>query len=143
MSYGDGIELTELVGKKFSVEINQDKDIVRFNTDNGFYYLTFVGDCCTQAFLGSVDGSDVLDAAGVYSIEHLGYVRGDSDENDHDVMDEYGVKIKTTKGRCNLEARAVHNGYYGGWATLARKPLDQYSSEIDLSEHEFTPLKDF
>jgi hypothetical protein len=76
-----------------------------------------MGDCCAHCYIENVSDADALFDSEVLAVEDLECNLSPAEEasqNDYNVIDCWGHRIKTTKGICNIEMRVSHNGYYGG-----------------------------
>lgn len=138
------LEMSDLVGKKvLSATVNSEKDYVKLETDNGAYYLTWNGDCCSRCYIASASGTDALIDATILE------VRDDEwktiKDSDLEVINSMGTTIKTDRGYVTLETRLEHNGYYSGRIDVSKEgPVDQYNDlDEDRDEYGMKPLKDF
>ncbi len=122
--------ISSLVGRTvLKASINDDKDLVVLETDKGKLYLTWEGDCCAKCFLANASGIDSLEGATILEAENAEWKKLKDDEDNFEVVESMGTKLKTTKGHVTLESRVEHNGYYGGEIHVSDdEPMDQYSS---------------
>ncbi len=139
-----GIE--SLVGKKvIDAVINEDKNIIVLETNSGFLFLSWVGDCCAECYLAHINGAENL--IGGLILEANNSEWSDVSRNEeYEVIESMGTNIKTDKGYVTFESRVSHNGYYGGRINVSDMcPADQYSWQrvTDPSELELQSLKDF
>lgn len=89
-----------------------DGNSLYFVTDKGAFKGEPFGDCCARCYVQHVSGSEALSGA---TIQEIGAVGGAREEGTYgDVSDTWGHLITTNKGRCTIEMRVEHNGYYGG-----------------------------
>lgn len=139
------MEIQDLVGKKvLSAKINSTNDIVALDTDKGTLYLSWYGDCCAHCFLANVSGVDALIGSTILEAQNTDWTYVKRNEDDYDVTETMGTKLKTTKGYVDFESRVEHNGYYGGSLEVSEKgPNDQYGDFKDLKEEKFKKLEDF
>jgi hypothetical protein len=139
-----GIET--LIGREvLSAGINEDKDMVVLETDKGPLFLTWEGDCCSRCFLANVSGVDALVGAKILEAENAEWNKV-NDDDDYEVIESMGTKLKTTKGYVTLESRLEHNGYYSGSILVSDdEPMNQYHSpRYDNGPlPEMKPLADF
>lgn len=142
MSYKDELKKEVLVGKKvLSAKINAEKDMVVLETDSGTYYLSWDGECCSKCFIQHFNGADYLIGSTIASVEHSQWTTL-KDNDDFNVLESMGTKIKTDKGYVDIETRLSHNGYYSGEIKISTvAPLDTYNGARDIPE--LKPLQDF
>jgi hypothetical protein len=118
---------TDLVGKTIEqVSINDDKTQLTFSFANGeriHYYAD--GDCCSESWIEHIANHEALIGATVIKTEdvELGEI---SPPSRQECERQYGYKIFTTKGLCDIDMRNASNGYYGGSICRADwfKPTD-------------------
>lgn len=136
------LELKDLVGLKvLSGKITGNRQTVLLNTDKGNYILNWVGDCCANCFLANISGTDNLLDATITEAEDAEWVM--RDEQEYEVIESMGTKLKTTKGHVTFESRVVHNGYYSGRIHISKDlPVDQYHCLEELPD-DFVDLTDF
>lgn len=141
--------------KIIQVEINKAKDALRFDCADGSKFSMYVeADCCSSSWIENIDGVDrlmnaeIVEIDGVKMDEISEYYRGDSeyrredDHHEHDVLKFYSMKIKTTKGMCEIEYRNSSNGYYG--ASVSLMPTKESSAYDWKGDDDFHILaKDF
>lgn len=107
------MKMQDLVGKTvLSAHINSDKDLVVLETDSGTFYLSWVGECCSNCFLAHVNYSEGLVGQKIIKIEHTEWENKTNESCD--VVDSMGTTITTTAGVVSFETRLEHNGYYSG-----------------------------
>jgi hypothetical protein len=108
-----GIQMKELIGKTvYAVYKNEDGTILMFETDSGDLAFITEPDCCNSVWFEHLDNVSAFDGAQVLDVDH---VNGEEIyTNDWEVLENWFIKIKTTKGYCTIEVRNSHNGYYGG-----------------------------
>lgn len=115
-----------------SIEINADKDVIRFNTTDGKqFYASAVGDCCSTSWFEHVNGVDVLFGRKVNRVVE----REMPEESavDGETVRYYGWTLETDAGRCDFEMRNRSNGYYGGNVNVAEgRALNQYNDETEI-----------
>ena len=131
-----------LEGKKIkSAAINPSKDVVVLKTEEESIYLTWSGDCCAYCFLAHVEGASNLNDAQILSVEQLDWKQ--QSEEDYEVVETMGTKIKTSKGYVVLETRLEHNGYYSGTIEISNiAPIGNYSDYL-TTPTDLKPLEDF
>lgn len=102
-----------LVGKKIiGHSLDSDRRVLRFDIDHGDQVvLEAEGDCCSHAWIESIDAPDnllgVVQSAEEIDMPDLGGMPG------CDVVEYYGLKIVTDKGHVVIDYRNDSNGYYG------------------------------
>lgn len=112
-----------LKGKRIQSFILDDgREAITFQTDAGAVRLETDGDCCSQTWIESLDDPDALlgtvISAAQIEMPDLGNVPTPHHEY-ADVVEYYGLKITTERGRCVIDYRNDSNGYYGGWLNVA------------------------
>lgn len=114
-----------LLGKVIdSFELHKEGSFVRFNCAGGCVVEAHVeGDCCSEAWIETVDVPALGFPAKVLSIKDLELGEISADELAEDVkfpvelqewVSYYGVKISTDRGDMLIDFRNTSNGYYGG-----------------------------
>ncbi len=123
------IGMKSLVGKKvLNALTNDSKDAVLLETDDGNYFLRWSGDCCAQCFIAHVNGADLLIGHTILEIENTEWSDVRRNDDECDVLETMGTKIKTDKGYVDIETRVAHNGYYSGMVAVSKIGfIDQYS----------------
>ena len=117
MSYNSTDVQKALLNKTIlSISISDDRKEIAFLTDVGPVVIRAEGDCCSSSWFESIDDPDALLGL-VQEVEeipmpHLG------DQPGREVMEYYGLKIITEKGRSVIDYRNDSNGYYGGYLTV-------------------------
>lgn len=130
-----------LVSKRIeSVWIHPNQDaliIVVKNDDNTETQHVFrtEGDCCANAYFAGATGADALQG-GMVIDTHVEDV-GSKENGDYDTTDTCFYTIATLKGRCTLELRTEHNGYYCGWINYCE------NQTIDLVAEKAIRLRDY
>lgn len=107
----------KLEGKRVSrLEISVDQRYLRMSfTDGTSYALEAVGDCCSQTWFADVIGYEALLGGDILSVDEIDMPQPTDVRGRSDVDTNYGIKITTTAGYCDLVYRNASNGYYGGW----------------------------
>lgn len=123
------IGIKSLVGKKvLSALINDEKDAIILNTDDGNYFLKWQGDCCAQCYIAHFNGADLLVGATILEAENTQWSDISRNDDDLDVLETMGTKIKTDKGYVDIETRLSHNGFYSGMVNVSKEGfIDAYS----------------
>ncbi len=140
------LNIKDIIGRKIiSASINDEKDFVILETKSGPLYLTWTGDCCAHCYLANVSGSELLIGSTILEAENMEWKDVKRDEEECEVIESMGTKIKTSRGYVNFESRLKHNGYYGGQINISSStPLNQYGGERDNWNKEIlSSLKDF
>lgn len=80
------------------------------------------GDCCAVAWIEHVEGAADLLRGQITRVPDLYDDASDisektprDDRHCDEALDQYMYTFTTTAGRCDIELRCSHNGYYGGW----------------------------
>lgn len=109
--------MNELIDKTIhSIFISDDKQYLKFVTDDGDIVYYAYGDCCSQSWFNDICGFHSLISAKVLRVEEI-----DSSvlhETDSRCIQSYGYKFVTTGGFASIEFRNESNGYYGGYCHL-------------------------
>ena len=137
--------LNSLVGREITkAEINDEKDLVVLRTTAGDLFLKWNGDCCAHCYLANVSGSENLVGSKILELYDQEWITEVNDEENYNVEESMGTRIKTTKGYVELESRVEHNGYYGGSIDVTTdEPMDQYCSPTYDELPPLKPLEDF
>lgn len=93
-----------------STKVNPENDKILLETDQGNFFLSWVGDCCSHCFIANISGSENLVDAKILEVEHSEW-KDVSRNDDYEVLESMGTKIKTSKGYVTIETRLSHNGY--------------------------------
>jgi len=144
----ENLGVESLVGLKVeNAFINSSKDYVRLDTNQGSYFLTWVGNCCAHCFLAQVSGASNLIGATIISAENAKWssqIQLDPSRELSDVFQTMGTNIITNRGHVTLESRVEHNGYYSGNVIVSKVcPVDSYGCGRDVSEESMFLLEDF
>lgn len=118
-----------LIGRKvLAAFINDEKDAIKLETDKGDLFLRWEGDCCAHCYIAHINGSEFLIGHTILSAENTEWKDLTRNENEYDVLESMGTKIKTDKGYVDIETRVNHNGYYGGRVNVSDVGyIDAYS----------------
>jgi hypothetical protein len=106
-----------LLGKTVvAIYLAEDKMAIKFNLDNGESVIAKTdGDCCSHSWIEHLESPELILGSPVLAVEDVpmpDLPRGE--EDDYELLQSYGCKIKTAKGEMLLEYRNGSNGYYGG-----------------------------
>jgi hypothetical protein len=93
------------------IKIADDKEAIKFITDQGEIVAKCDADCCSHTWIESIELPCAFPAI-VNSIENL-RLKDDKENNDETIR-FYGCKILTNKGDIIIDYRNSSNGYYGG-----------------------------
>lgn len=122
-------DLDVLVGITIAeVNVSDGMNDIQFVTTNKqkFHFQCY-GECCANPYIETLE--NVKDLIG----QEITEVSADSkrlENNDYDVVDATFYTIKSLKGRCFIDFRVSHNGYYGGDLRLINQPYDnQFNKE--------------
>ena len=111
--------LEALKGKTITAyELEKSGDYIVFTMNDGsMVRLNAYGDCCSTTWIESLDAPDAL-LGTVKDVREIDMPdRGNIDGKRHKdvhIVQYYGIKITTNKGRCVIDYRNDSNGYYGG-----------------------------
>jgi len=92
-------------------------DYCKIETDKQSYYMDTEGDCCSNTYFAEVIGKP---EGGVLESENIDMPElpvGHPDKDD-ELVQCYGIEIKTTKGVVTIVYRNSSNGYYGGSSSI-------------------------
>lgn len=105
---------------------------VVISTADGLYVFGAQGDCCANAYFAGATGTEALRGEVLATEQSDGPTETAEygDETDHCFH-----AITTARGRCTIELRAEHNGYYSGWA--------DYRAGAEERLGPLRPLEDF
>lgn len=110
--------------------------LVRRDDITKWLKATAIGDCCSHAWIEHISGLDALTGGPVSDVPGLidsfevppedcrcseigSASRINGREDDYgEAEDRYVYTIATPAGRCDIELRCSHNGYYSGWLEL-------------------------
>lgn len=122
MTYHESLKIDVLVGKKiYNAWINEEKDLVILGTDEGYYWLTWTGDCCARCYLAHVNNPEALVNAKITEVTNSEWIEDTSSTEDA-LVDTMGTQIVTTKGHITFESRLENGSYH-------------YSGELNISDH--------
>ncbi len=111
------MEKNPLIGKVITaVWLADDKKAIKFDVDDSEPVIARAdGDCCSSSWIENVEAPEVLVGSSVVSVESLD-LSGANERNDEygDLVQHYGLRIRTALGACTLDYRNESNGYYGG-----------------------------
>jgi len=113
--------MEELLQKTIvKIELNENNDQIVFLTDSGdgikriAYHVE--GDCCSVSWIYSLSGvKNLLGQKVIEVIRKELPEPSESEQKGHDVLQDYGITLKTEKGYFDLVYRNESNGYYGGY----------------------------
>lgn len=136
--------MNRLIGATISAaKINDERDRVLLDTDQGTFFLSWNGDCCAQCYMCHISGSEALIGATILEVHNAEWV--ELSNEDCEVVESMGTKFRTTKGYVDFETRLEHNGYYGGEITVDEEGFkDQYRwIEKSPEDPKMRPIVDF
>lgn len=107
-----------LVGQTIiGVFVEADGSGIEFYTLTGVLVYETVGGCCSNSWIESVDGADLIGAT-IRSVEEV-QISAAYDPPDHyEYIQVYSWKLTSDKGYTDIVYRNSSNGYYGGWLQL-------------------------
>jgi len=108
----------ELFGSTLEgVYFSEDGSYMKIQTDKDAYCFDTEGDCCSHTYYHEVFGVPEGNILEVEDVDMPDLKDGDEDKND-ELVQQYGINIKTTKGVITIVYRNSSNGYYGGSSSL-------------------------
>lgn len=111
------IHVKELAGKTVTKDplINIEKTSICIELDNQWYKIDATTDAPTgESYFEGCDAPEVLQK-GAKILAAKEFEQGTKETpGDDDIIQIFMLKFKTSKGFCNIEFRAEHNGYYYG-----------------------------
>lgn len=125
------VKMKKLIGKIIiKVEKTPEDDALVFTDGNGdkFYYQVY-GECCSATWFAHIAGIKSLLGNKVNSVENKEEFtdeeqkKAEEEQEDYDVLNLYGILLKTDKGTCDIEFRNDSNGYYGGSCVYSPNPI--------------------
>ena len=120
--------------------INDNKNTIRLNTDEGILFLQTQSHCCNSVWFESVVNPEFL--IGTVLSLSLGDSTRERDNEDCDVLDIAFLRINTTSGTAVIEVRNSHNGYYGGEVIITSKPNTYWNyQQTDSWTDTFKPIQ--
>jgi hypothetical protein len=127
--------MKELIGKKIlGLRINENQDVLVFDTDQGVVGYEAYGDCCSESWFADITGVSAMFGGTVQTVEEVsmeGYnVEDGRTRQEYDLA--YGYKLTTEKGYADIVFRNSSNGYYGGSIDpLRREPPESMTAIVD------------
>lgn len=122
-------DLDVLVGTTIAeVNVSDGMNDIQFVTTNKqkFHFQCY-GECCAYPFIETLE--NVKDIIG-QEITEISADYKDIEEEYDGVTNCVFYTIKSLKGRCFIDFRVSHNGYYSGDLRLINQPYDnQYNKE--------------
>jgi len=105
-----------LEGKTITaIELASDKKAMRFMVSAGEPIIAKAdGDCCSSSWIESIEPPAFGFPATVLKIEELDLPGSNANNEEHECLSVYGLKITTDKGDIVIDYRNSSNGYYGG-----------------------------
>lgn len=102
--------------------LDENKTELKLLTDKGDFVLVTEADCCSSSWIEHINIEDLIDSK-ILEMENV-YMQGysahpyayktDHEHKEHDCLQYYCLKMKTSKGYVDIEYRNSSNGYYGG-----------------------------
>ena len=137
-SYSD---MDELIGRTVTalyVDPGQDDEDNEYiwlavETDDGTYQYYVEGDCCSSSWFNDILGVQNLLGQTVTAVERVDMPEPPADlvnpqGYSYDCLQDYGIKLTTLLGYCDVIFRNESNGYYGGDLRFYSRDPD----EVDL-----------
>jgi len=104
-----------LEGRKIlDIKIADDKEAIKFITDQGDVIAKTDADCCSHTWVESIELPAGGFPAQVISAEDLDLNKPNASNDEYECLAFYGFKISTDKGDIIIDYRNSSNGYYGG-----------------------------
>ena len=104
-----------LTGKTINaIKIADDKKALLFVCADGEHIARAYGDCCSDTWIESVSAPAMGFPCLVFKAEDLEMPDSARDDENHEVIAFYGLKLTTDKGEIIIDYRNSSNGYYGG-----------------------------
>ena len=117
-------DLEILIGKTI-LEINTSEglnDIQFVTSDGDKFHFQCYGACCANAFISTLENTSNLIGQ---EITEVLAEDNSFEKSTNYVIDCVFYTIKSMKGRCFIDFRVEHNGYYGGDLRLILAPYDK------------------
>ena|SRR5208337_447769 len=133
-----------LIGKTIaSIELAKDQKAIKFNLSDGSSIVAKTdGDCCSESWIESIDNPEALIGSPVLAVEDISMAELPRDE-DCDLTQCYGCKIRTANGEAFMEYRNTSNGYYGGSLYWPGEEYDYFYGGVfgqNISKEEWYPI---
>lgn len=109
-------DMRKLVGHKvMGIFIAKDEEDLIFVTATGAFHYRTYGDCCSQTWFADMVGVKQLIGYTVTQTEEIDVPIPEGDVRERSEEDQnYGIRITTDGGVCDIVYRNASNGYYGG-----------------------------
>ena len=75
------------------------------------------GDCCSSSWIEHIEGIENLKGQTILESRCVDGPRDEAD-SEHDVLQIYFYKLRTTAGYVDIDMHNSSNGYYGGYLTF-------------------------
>jgi hypothetical protein len=99
-------------------------------TNRGVCVLDTEGDCCSETWFADVLGVSHLLGKPVRKVEIMDLPVPEDTRTRQESDVAYGIRLTTDAGVCDIVYRNSSNGYYGGWASLAKELPDIASWKV-------------
>lgn len=114
-------DFSRLIGETITrIDRPDDETLVLHLQSGRTARLTTEGDCCSHSWIEGIDDTSAL-LGKIQEVEEMDNVQVDQEDEYGDLIQFYGLKITTDKGRCVIDYRNESNGYYGGYMDLQMK----------------------
>lgn len=141
------MELNDLVGKKVKeFLISEDKTVIKIICEDGQYYITAYGSCCSDSWFDHIYVSYASYPLQIIATEEIELGKVLASRQFEDQLYGYVIKMKSPNGwkeEIKIEMRNSSNGYYGGSINVGHIPLDQYNKPISEDSFKFVKLDSF
>lgn len=131
MSLGIGVMLNNLGGNEetvSSIALAKGKEIEKINIDNDCLVISFIDgsqiklyddgqSCCEHRYMNCDDDMSKLIGGKLVSFEILSADNNDAEDWCHEIQ---FLRVITDRGDMRVSNHNEHNGYYGGFAIVAR-----------------------
>lgn len=89
-------------------------DSVNVVTDRGTFIAWAAGDCCANAWIDEIAGSDTVIGGTITGVS-TNEKKWDIGNDPYSVLDSFVEVVSTDKGDFAMFTFCEHNGYYSGW----------------------------
>jgi hypothetical protein len=97
--------------------INENNDVIKFETTGGNFVYYTEGDCCNTVWFEHISLSPKLFGSFVMGVEEKGWNDLPVPDDSYEVLENAFWTLITSNGYIDIEVRNSHNGYYGGRIT--------------------------
>jgi hypothetical protein len=124
-------DMRGLVGHRvMGIFVSRDEEEMIFVTNTGALRYRTYGDCCSTTWFADIVGIKQLIGHTVTKAEEINVPIPEGDVRERSEEDQnYGIRLTTDGGVCDIVYRNASNGYYGGSIDLVKElptSLDNY-----------------